>query len=1273
MPGTCARHFDYQVNQFINHFLISDVAPLGKIGDWFYRVEYQQRGSPHIHMLIWLEDAPVFGVDDDHRVTDFIDKIISCKHPADNPELLKLVNRQIHRHSHTCRKKSKTECRFNYPQPPMKSTQILYPLEGELDKREVKLHKEKWNLIQKQLNDMKEGDNISFDQLLTNLKITENNYILAIRSSIVSPTIFLKRQPNELRINNYNSPCLAAWRANMDIQFVLDVYACAMYIVSYISKAHKGMGELLRRACDEARKGNSNIKQQVRDIGNKFLNNVEISAQEAVYIILQLPMRKSSREVVFINTAPPEERVELLKPINDIKQMEDDCEEIFTSSLLKKYTQRPQRLEHVTLADFAAWYNISYKPYVKKPFEVDVDNLPLEISNDDQNDDEEDLSDTCNSNAQKYKMRAKARIIRSVCFNQQIDPEKHYRELIMLFTSWRSENSDLIRNCSSYEEHFLLIKDKIADQMKQYAICSEDLDKIQEQLSNTEGSNDLYDYAMIAPATEHAENADETLGMQNLHPDFNETYDLSDDIGIPSSISTTDQLILNELPDEEYRNMVQMLNKEQKEFFYHILHLMKTSDNPFYNFLSGGAGVGKSHLTKALYQAALKFYNAREGEDFHDINVLLLAPTGKAAYNIKGNTIHSSLAIPANQSLKNYKHLDSSRLNTIRSRIGGVKLIFLDEISMVGNCMFNIQINNRLKDIKGTKEDFGGVCIIAIGDLFQLQPVMDGYIFKDMDSFEYTVLTPNLWQQHFTMFELQEIMRQKESKEFAEILNRLREGRHTPVDILKIKERLISDESQITHSYLIDVPHLFVQNAKVSEYNSRVHHALPGIKYEIKAQDSVIGANSVELRDKIMKQIPTDPRKTKQLVCSLQLAEGERTELAINVRIDDGLTNGASNVIRKIQLHDKNKPSGIVWVKFDHEDVGQKTRYENRSLYIEDIHLSWTPIKPITTQFAVGRTRSAQVVRKQFPLRPSAAKTIHRSQGDTENKIVVNFDTRKAIPHIHYVGLSRVTTIEGLFITNLCEGKITVSADVQTEMKRLRTDGRLKLSVSPLYTVTGCVFKLCFLNARSLHRHIDDVRKDLNYSNTDLSLFSETRFSHLDNENMYKINGYVLFRNDSQSTTVNSRPYGGTAVYSKVDFSPGYPYCQNINGMEITIIRLEKIDRVTIVSVYRSPKVTISNMCRALQQILMQLSTQYNIFIGDFNINYLVDSTLKRSLYNLFIGDHKYRQLVSCYTTDYRTAIDHIYTNLPESQINMQVLEAYFSDHKAICALINSF
>ena len=77
---------------------------------------------------------------------------------------------------------------------------------------------------------------MTFEELLLKLKVTENDYRLAVRSSLQTvnaQTVILKRKPNELRINNYNPPCLRAWRANMDIQFVLDVYACAMYIVSY--------------------------------------------------------------------------------------------------------------------------------------------------------------------------------------------------------------------------------------------------------------------------------------------------------------------------------------------------------------------------------------------------------------------------------------------------------------------------------------------------------------------------------------------------------------------------------------------------------------------------------------------------------------------------------------------------------------------------------------------------------------------------------------------------------------------------------------------------------------------------------------------------------------------------------------------------------------------------------------------------------------------------------------------------------------------------------
>jgi len=72
--------------------------------------------------------------------------------------------------------------------------------------------------------------------------------------------------------------------------------------------------------------------------------------------------------------------------------------------------------------------------------------------------------------------------------------------------------------------------------------------------------------------------------------------------------------------------------------------------------------------------------------------------------------------------------------------------------------MFAVQLNNRLKDIKGCRQDFGGVSIIAIGDLFQLEPVMDAYIFKDLNNVDYAVLSPSLWRKHFKMFELHEIM-----------------------------------------------------------------------------------------------------------------------------------------------------------------------------------------------------------------------------------------------------------------------------------------------------------------------------------------------------------------------------------------------------------------------------------------------------------------------------------------------------------------------------------
>ena len=234
--------------------------------------------------------------------------------------------------------------------------------------------------------------------------------------------------------------------------------------------------------------------------------------------------------------------------------------------------------------------------------------------------------------------------------------------------------------------------------------------------------------------------------------------------------------------------------------------------------------------------------------------------------------------------------------------------------------------------------------------------------------------------------------------------------------------------------------------------------------------------------------------------------------------------------MKLVQLHQPKKPSGIIWVQFDCEDVGKKTRQENRNLYIQGIQNTWTPIKPTTTQFLVGRTKSAQIVRKQFSLRPAAAKTVHRSQGDTQTQIVANLDTKRAIPDIHYVALSRVTTIEGLYITILCEDKITVDPKVIAEMNELRNKRKLELCFIPLYTIDKSNIKVCYLNARSLHKHIDDVRNDFNFVSAEVAIFSETRFSPFDEDERYTIDSFRLFRNYGDMSFHSSGSMNGISM-----------------------------------------------------------------------------------------------------------------------------------------------
>ena len=118
-------------------------------------------------------------------------------------------------------------------------------------------------------------------------------------------------------------------------------------------------------------------------------------------------------------------------------------------------------------------------------------------------------------------------------------------------------------------------------------------------------------------------------------------------------------------------------------------------------------------------------------------------------------------------------------------------------------------------------------------------------------------------------------------------------------------------------------------------------------------------------------------------------------------------------------MENSSRPS-IIWVLFPDTDIGKKQRRENMHLYNTKtiINRTWTPILEVTRQFRINQKSQVQILRRQFPLRPASAKTIHCCQGDTLNAAVVDFP-HSTQEHMHYVSLSRVRNSSSLHIINL--------------------------------------------------------------------------------------------------------------------------------------------------------------------------------------------------------------------------------------------------------------
>ena len=243
---------------------------------------------------------------------------------------------------------------------------------------------------------------------------------------------------NELRINAHNETVLYFWKANMYLQYISDPYACVVYVVSYISKAQLGMSKLLKEALLHYKAGDITIKEKPRGLANKFQNCSEVSAQEVSYHLLSLPLSKCSRANVYINTGPADKRVRILKSKPILQGMPHDSEAILKPGLVEHYIQRPNQLENVCMAEFAAMYDSqSNTKFLKINHEFE-----------DGNSDQEDIPLLDNPSLFSLKdsgyirLRRKPKVIRFRRYNIIQDEVNFYREQLMLYLPWRNEYID---------------------------------------------------------------------------------------------------------------------------------------------------------------------------------------------------------------------------------------------------------------------------------------------------------------------------------------------------------------------------------------------------------------------------------------------------------------------------------------------------------------------------------------------------------------------------------------------------------------------------------------------------------------------------------------------------------------------------------------------------------------------------------------------------------------------------------------------------------------
>lgn len=418
-------------------------------------------------------------------------------------------------------------------------------------------------------------------------------------------------------------------------------------------------------------------------------------------------------------------------------------------------------------------------------------------------------------------------------------------------------------------------------------------------------------------------------------------------------------------------------SKIETEYNADLSESQKRAFNKFKNgdniLMLGAAGCGKSKAVKEMY----KYIKNNSNKEMY-----VTSTTGISAYSIKGITINSFMGIGTGESSVEVLLRRLRYKMNIKDRIKRTDILVIDEISMMSADIFE-KINTICQTLRKCGKPFGGIQLVITGDFLQLET-----IFKNESNDRRLLIDSELFKKMYdnNTIILKENFRQNGDNKYIDILLRIRKGLQTKDDINVLNSRLtnVSNPNMI---YLVS------SNKKAQAINNL---RLSNIKSPDRVYDcTYTQSDSNETCDTLKRELQL--QFIQKGIESLRLRKGCRVLLIKNMDVSIGLVNGSTGTIKEC-LEDS------VVVEFDNgtTETIQKVEWE---LEMDN----------------------SKVFCKQIPLMLSYAITCHRSQGLSLDSAVLDLDDCFC-NHMVYVALSRVKSLDGLYLKSFNEKKITVNS-----------------------------------------------------------------------------------------------------------------------------------------------------------------------------------------------------------------------------------------------------